>query len=155
MRYSNAMLVTQIKSDMVTAMKAKDPLRVQCLRMAMAAFTNELVAKGMKPAEILDDVGALAVLKRLAKQRKEAAEQFEKGDRADMAANEREELAILESYLPQMVGRDEIEKVARAKKEALGVADASGIGKLTGAVMKELAGKADGNDVKAVVAALF
>ncbi len=155
MRYSYAMLVTQIKSDMVTAMKAKDQLRVQCLRMAMAAFTNELVAKGMKPTEVLDDTATLAVLKRLAKQRKEAAEQFEKGDRADMAANERAELAIIESYLPKMVGRDEIEKIARAKKEELGVTDAAGIGKLTGAVMKELAGSADGNDVKEVVASLF
>ncbi len=149
------MLVTQIKSDMVAAMKAKDSVRVQCLRMAMAAFTNELVAKGLKPTEVLDDAGVLAVLKRLAKQRKEAAEQFEKGGRADMAANERAELTIIESYLPQMIGRDEIEKVARAKKEELGVTDASGIGKLTGVVMKELAGKADGNEVKAVVANLF
>ncbi len=149
------MLVTQIKSDMVAAMKAKDALRVQCLRMAMAACTNELVAKGMKPTEVLDDASVLAVLKRLAKQRKEAAEQFEKGGRADMAANERAELTIIESYLPQMIGREEIEKVARAKKEELGVTDAAGIGKLTGAIMKELAGKADGNDVKAVVASLF
>ncbi len=149
------MLVTQIKSDMVAAMKAKDSVRVQCLRMAMAAFTNELVAKGMKPTEVLDDAGVLSVLKRLAKQRKESAEQFEKGGRSDMAANERAELAIIESYLPTMLGREEIEKVARAKKEELGVTDASGIGKLTGVVMKELAGKADGNDVKAVVTSLF
>ncbi len=148
-------LITKIKSDMVTAMKAKDSLRVQCLRMAMAACTNELVARGMKPTEILDDAGVLAVLKRLAKQRKEAAEQFEKGGRADMASNEKAELAIIESYLPQMIGRDEIEKVARAKKEELGVTDVSGVGKLTGVVMKELAGKADGNDVKAVVTSLF
>ncbi len=149
------MLVAQIKSDMVAAMKAKDSLRVQCLRMAMAAFTNELVAKGMKPTEVLDDASVLAVLKRLGKQRKESAEQFEKGGRADMAANEKAELAIIESYLPLMIGREEIEKVARAKKEELGVTDVNGIGKLTGAIMKELAGKADGNDVKAVVASLF
>ena len=149
------MLVQQIKSDMVAAMKAKDNTRVQCLRMAMSAFTNELVAKGMKPTESLDDTGAIAVLKRLAKQRKESAEQFEKGGRADMAASERAELAIVESYLPAMMGKEEIEKVARAKKEELGVADASGIGKLTGAVMKELAGKADGNDVKTIVSSLL
>lgn len=149
------MLVTQIKSDMVAAMKAKDALRVQCLRMAMAACTNELVAKGMKPTEVLDDTAVLAVLKRLGKQRKEAAEQFEKGGRTDMAANERAELKIIESYLPQMMARDEIEKVARIKKEELGVTDVSGAGKLTGIVMKELAGKADGNDVKEVILKLF
>lgn len=121
----------------------------------MSAFTNELVAKGMKPTEQLDDAGALTVLKRLAKQRKEAAEQFEKGGRTDMAENEKAELAIIESYLPQLMGRDEILKIARAKKEELGVTDAAGIGKLTGAIMKELAGKADGNDVKAVLTSLF
>jgi uncharacterized protein len=149
------MLVTQIKSDMVSAMKARDSIRVQCLRMAMAAFTNELVAKGMKPTEVLDDASVLAVLKRLGKQRKEAAEQFEKGGRADMAANERAELAIIESYLPQLMSREDIEKVARAVKDKLGVTDASGAGKLTGAIMKELNGQADGADVKAVVARLF
>lgn len=149
------MLVTRIKSDMVAAMKAKDALRVQCLRMAMAAFTNELVAKGMKPTEVLDDAGVLAVLKRLAKQRKESAEQFEKGGRADMAANERAELVIIEGYLPPLMSREDIEKVARAKKAELGVSDATGVGKLTGAIMKELAGKADGNDVKEVVSRLF
>lgn len=149
------MLVTQIKADMVSAMKAKDALRVQCLRMAMAAFTNELVAKGLKPTETLDDASVLQVLKRIAKQRKEAADQFTKGGRMDMASNENAELAIIESYLPQMMGREEIERVARAKKEELSITDTSGIGKLTGAVMKELAGKADGNLVKTVVTELF
>lgn len=140
---------------MIAAMKAKDDMRVQCLRMAMAAFTNELVAKGKKPTEELPDNDAVTVLKRLAKQRKEAAEQYAKGDRAELAEKESKELAVIEEYLPQMASREEIEKVARAKKEALGVADASGIGKLTGAVMKEFAGRADGNDVKEAVASLF
>ncbi len=148
-------IVSTVRADMVSAMKAKDTIRVQCLRMAMSAFTNELVAKGMKPTEALDDVNALNVLKKLAKQRKEAADQFDKGGRSDMAANERAELAIIENYLPQMVGRDEIEKIARSMKDAMGISDASGAGKLTGAVMKQLAGTADGNDVKAVVTALF
>lgn len=149
------MLTQQIKADMVAAMKAKDNTKVQCLRMAMSAFTNELVAKGKKPTEELDDAGAVVVLKRLAKQRKEAAEQFAKGGRPEMAEKESAELKIIESYLPKTMGRDEIEKVARAKKEGLGVTDASGAGKLTGAVMKALAGQADGNDVKEVVQGLF
>jgi len=140
---------------MTAAMKARDSLRVDTLRGALAAFTNELVAKGKKPTEELSDNDAVGVLKRLAKQRKEAAEQYEKGGRAELAQKESEELKIIELYLPQMAGREEIEKVARAKKEELGVADASGVGKLTGAVMKEFAGRADGNDVKEVVAALF
>ena len=140
---------------MITAMKARDDLRVQTLRGALAAFTNELVAKGKKPTEELEDKDAVTVLKRLAKQRKEAAEVYEKGGRAELAQKESSELKILEEYLPQTAGREEIEKVARAKKEELGVADISGMGKLTGAVMKEFAGRAEGNDVKEVIASLF
>lgn len=149
------MLVKKIREDMTAAMRERNNLRVQTLRGALAAFTNELVAKGRKPTEELDDKDATAVLKRLGKQRKEAAEQYEKGGRADLAEKESKELKIIEEYLPQMVSREEIEKVARMKKDELGVTDSSGVGKLTGAVMKEFAGRADGNDVKEVVSSIF
>ena len=149
------MLTQKIRTDMVAAMKAKDALRVSTLRGAIAAFTNELVAKGRKPTEELADADAVTVLKRLSKQRKDSIEQFSAGGRTDLADKEQNELKIIEKYLPQTASREEIERVARAKKAELGVADASGIGKLTGAVMKEFAGRADGGDVKAVVAALF
>ena len=149
------MLTQQIRSDMVAAMKAKDDLRRDTLRGALSAFTNELVAKGRKPTEELADAEAVAVLKRLGKQRKEAADVYTKGGRAELAEKELNELKVIESYLPQTAGREEIEKIARAKKEEMGVTDVSGLGKLTGAVMKEFAGRADGNDVKAVVASLF
>ena len=149
------MLSQKIRDDMKEAMKAKDSLRVDTLRGAMAAFTNELVAKGKKPTEEIADADATTVLKRLGKQRKEAADVYEKGGRKELAEKELVELKILEAYLPQMASREEIEKVARAKKEELGVADASGAGKLTGAVLKEFAGRADGNDVKAVIQGLF
>lgn len=149
------MLTATIRSDMTAAMKARDDLRVQTLRGCLAAFTNELVAKSRKPTEELSDQDVIVVLKRLAKQRKEAAEQYEKGGRAELAEKESKELAIIEEYLPQMASREEIERVARAKKEELGVVDVSGVGKLTGAIMKELAGNADGAVVKEVVASLF
>src|SRR3989344_3507049 len=154
-------LTQKIRGDMIAAMKAKDDLRVQTLRGALAAFTNELVAKGRKPTEELADNDAVTVLKRLGKQRKEAAEVYEKGGRTELAEKETKELKIIEEYLPQMASREDIEKVARAKKEALGIeaglpAEAlAKAGKLTGAVMKEFAGRADGNDVKVVVASLF
>ena len=149
------MLVTQIKGDMIAAMKAHDPLRVGTLRGAMAAFTNELVAKGRKPTEELTDTEALAVIKKLAKQRKEAAELYTTGGRADLAEKETSELKILEVYLPATASREEIEKVAKAKQAELGITDASGSGKLMGAIIKEFAGNADGADVKEVVASLF
>lgn len=149
------MLTTQIREDMKNAMRAKDELARDTLRGAMSAFTNELVAKGKKPTDEMSDPDAIAVLKRLAKQRKDSAEQFAAGGRPELAEKESKELAIIEAYLPQTASREEIEKVARAKMTELGITDASGVGKLTGAVMKEFAGRADGNDVKSVVASLF
>ena len=153
------MLTAKVRTDMTTAMKARDALRVETLRGALAAFTNELVAKGRKPTEELADNDAVTVLKRLAKQRKEAAEVYTKGGRAELAEKETAELKIIEEYLPQMAGREEIQKVAEVKKAELGITDASGLGKLTGAVMKEFASaggrSADGNDVKEVVLSLL
>ncbi len=155
MCYISSMLAQDIRSHMTAAMKARDSLRVETLRGALSAFTNELVAKGRKPTDQLTDDETVAVLKRLAKQRKEAAEQYEKGGRADLATKESSELKILEEFLPQAASRQEIEKAARAKLQEMGAMDAAGAGKLTGAVMKEFAGRANGNDVKEVVAALF
>lgn len=149
------MLAQTVRDDMKSAMKAKDQLRVDTLRGALAAFTNELVAKGRKPTEEITDADATTVLKRLGKQRKEAADVYEKGGRKELAEKELSELKILEAYLPEMASREEIERVALAKKAQLGVSDAAGMGKLTGAVMKEFAGRADGNDVKEIVSALF
>lgn len=140
---------------MTAAMKAREELRLQTLRGALAAFTNELVAKSRKPTEELTDAEVVVVLKRLAKQRKDSAEQFAKGGRAELAQKESDELKIIEAYLPQTAGHEEIEKVARAKMAEMGIADASGTGKLMGAVIKEFAGRADGADVKEVVASLF
>ncbi len=148
------MLTQQIKTDMMAALKAREQIKLDTLRGAMTAFTNELVAKGRKPTEDLSDEEAVAVLKRLAKQRKDSIEQFTRGQRPELAAKEAEELKVIEAYLPATVSREEIEKVARAKKEEMGV-DKAGMGKLMGAVMKEFAGRADGGDVKEVVTSLF
>lgn len=149
------MLTTQIRSDMTAAMKARDALRVETLRGALTAFTNELVGKGRKPIDELADIEAITVLKRLAKQRNDSAEQFTAGGRPELADKEMKELVIIKSYLPPMMSREDILKVAQAKKEALGVTDASGQGKLTGAVLKACDGAADGTDVREIVASLF
>jgi len=149
------MLTTQIREDLKNAMRAKDDVRVQTLRGALAAFTNELVAKGKKPTDEVDDDMALAVMKRLGKQRKDSIEQFTKGNRPELAEKEAQELKIIEAYLPQMASREEIEKVAEAKKAEMGITDAAGAGKLMGAVIKALGGNADGAVVKDVVAKLL
>ena len=136
-------------------MLAKDTMRRDALRSLLAAFTNELVAKGKPPQETISDADAFTVIKRQVKQRKDSIEQFRKGGREDLAQTEEVELHIIEIYLPKMMGRDEIRKIAEAKKSALGIMGASKKGILMGAVMKETAGKADGTDVKTVVDSLF
>ena len=136
-------------------MKAKDEVRLRTVRSLITACTNELVATGRKPQDMLPDADVLAVVKRLAKQRRDSIEQFVAGGREDLAEIERAELSILEAYLPQMMSRDEIRPVAKAKIEALGITEKQKIGIAVGAIMKELAGKADGSDVKAVLEELL
>lgn len=145
----------QIKGEIKQAMLAKDKVRLSVVRGMVSAFMNELVATGKTPQDTLADDEVLKVIKRLSNQRKDSIEQFEKGGRPELAESEREELVILEKYLPTLMSREDIKKVAIAKKQALGVTDKSKAGQLTGAIMKELAGKADGSDVKAVVDELF
>ncbi|KKT81712.1 MAG: hypothetical protein A3B07_03250 [Candidatus Yonathbacteria bacterium RIFCSPLOWO2_01_FULL_43_27] len=145
----------QIKGEVKQAMLAKDTVKLSVVRGMVSAFTNELVATGKMPQDILDDAGVLKVIKKLANQRKDSIDQFEKGGRPELADGERAELAILEKYLPALMSREDIKKVAIAKKEALGITDKAKAGQLTGAIMKELGGNADGNDVKAVVEELL
>ena len=136
-------------------MLAKESIKVEVLRSLIAAFVNELVAKKRKPNEELDDEEALTVIRRQAKQRKESIEQFRKGGREDLAKNEDTELRHIETYLPQMMSQEDIRDVVKKKKQELGITDKSGTGKLMSAVMQELKGKADGNDVRDVVAEML
>lgn len=144
-----------IKDQLKEAMKAKEEVKLRVVRSLLTAFMNEMVATGRTPQDALTDEEALAVIKRAAKQRKESITQYEAAGRDELAAPEKEELAVLESYLPQMMSLEEIKPIAEAKKEELGVEDKSKIGILIGAVMKEVGGNADGGDVKTVVESLF
>ena len=136
-------------------MKAKDEVRLRTVRSMLTAFTNELVSKGQKPQDELADEATLGVIKRLAKQRKESIVQFEAAGRNELAEPEKLELVVLESYLPQMMSQEEIEPIAKARLAEMGVTDKSKMGVAIGALMKELAGKADGGDVKMVVERLL
>lgn len=140
-----------IKSDMKEAMKAKESDKVTVLRGVMSAFTNELVAQKKTPQDMLDDESAMNVITREAKRRKDSIQQFMDGGRDDLAEDEKKELAILETYLPEMMNVEDIQKVVEAKKAEMGITDKSQMGQLIGAVMGELKGKADGGDVKSVV----
>lgn len=144
-----------IKGSLKEAMMAKDSVKMTVIRGLMSGFTNELVALGRTPQDALTDEEVLAVIRRGVKQRKDAIEQFVAGGREDLADSEKAELALLEVYLPAMMPREEIQKIAEAKKAELGIDDKSKSGMLMSTLMKELKGKADGADVKAVVEGLF
>lgn len=148
-------IVDDIKNRLKEAMKAKNSTEMTVLRGLLSGFTNELVAQGKTPQDEVTDEIAMTIIKRQTKQRKDSIEQFEKGGRSDLAESEKLELAILEAYLPALMSKEEIKKVAESKKAELGVDDKSKMGILMGAIMKELAGQADGNDVKEVVESLF
>jgi uncharacterized protein len=144
-----------LKKEMQEAMKAKEGLKLSVLRGLISNFTNELISKKRKPDEELSDEDIMTVISRGAKQRKDSIEQFRNGGRNDLAEKEEAELKIIETYLPEKMSRDEIEKIARAKKDEMGVTDKAKMGILMGAVMSELKNKADGGEVKSVIESLF
>lgn len=145
---------TDIKNQIKDAMRARDAVRLNALRNLSAGLQTELIAKKTTDTELKDDE-TLTVIRRLVKQRKDSIEQFTKGGRKDLADDEKAELDILETYLPQMMSQKDIKKIAETKKAELGVTDKTKTGTLMSAIMKELKGKADGADVKAVVESLF
>ena len=149
------MLQQKIKDQIKESMLAKDAVRLEVMRGVSSAITNELVSKGKKPQDELSDEDVLMVITRLAKQRKDSITQFRCGNREDLAKEEEAQLAILETYLPKMMEKEEVIKIASTKKLELGVDDVSKKGLLMSALMKDLKGKADGSTVKEVVDQLF
>lgn len=132
------MLEEKIKTELKKALKEKDVLKLEVLRGLVSAFTNELVSQGKKPQDQLNEDDILKVVKKAAKQRKDSIEQFEKGGRPELAKKEKEELEILEEYLPKNIDPEKLEKIVINKKEELSINDLSQKGILIGAVLKEI-----------------
>jgi uncharacterized protein YqeY len=143
----------QIKDQIKEAMLKKDAFRLMVLRGISAAFMNEIIAKKMT-TEDLSDEDAITMLRRLVKQRKDSIDQFTKGNRMDLVKAEEDEMKIIETFLPQLMSREEIEKVVKAKVDAAGTIDKTKLGQFMGGIMKELKGKADGMLVKEVLESL-
>lgn len=141
----------KIQNEIPEAMRAKDNVRLNTLRGAIAAFTNEAVALKRTPKDKLSDKEVIVVLRRLVKQRKDSLEQFKKGGRDDLAKNEEAELKVLEEFLPAQMSEEKIKEIVLKKKEELGVTDKSKMGQFMGAVMKGLKGEADGSLVKKII----
>jgi uncharacterized protein len=144
----------QITDGIKDAMIKKDALRLTVLRNISSVFTNELLAKKSMGKELSDE-DAIVIIRRLVKQRKDSIEQFTKGNRMDLVKNEEAEMKILESFLPKMMEKDEIEKFVKAKVAEAGTLDKAKLGQFMGGIMKELKGKADGMIVKEVLEGLI
>jgi uncharacterized protein YqeY len=140
----------KIKAELKPAMMAKDSVRVGTIRLILAAFTNELVTQGRPPTDPLSDDDCLKVIKRLAKQRKDSIDQYSAAGRDDLAADEKAELTIIETFLPAQMSEAEIEEKVKAKIAAEPV-DPTKKGQFVGTMMKELGSNADGALVKQII----
>jgi uncharacterized protein YqeY len=144
----------KIVEDMKTAMKGGQSRRLETLRSLRAALMEkEIAMRGGSTGMTADD--EVGVLISAAKRRKESIEQFAKGGRQDLVAQETEELAIIQEYLPRQIGRPEIETVVRAVMAETGAASAADFGKVMPLTMKQLKGKADGKLIQDIVKELL
>ena len=142
----------KITGDITAAMKAKDADRLSVLRMTKAALMNEANKKSAD--YVLTDDETLKVLNTLVKQRKDSAEQFEKGGRDEMAAKERAEIKVLEEYLPQSATKEEIEAAVTDAITETGANSIKEMGAVIKATQAKLAGKSvDGKLVSETVKA--
>ena len=146
-------LKDKISEDLKAAMRAKDPLRRDTIRAVRSAILN---AEKEGRQEALTDEEILNMIRREAKKRREAAQQFEKGGRPELVETEMGQLAILEEYLPRQLSRDAIAEIVGPVIEEMGVrGDPSKLGLVMREVMPRVQGKADGKLVNQVVRELI
>ena len=143
-------LQQRVDSDLKEAMRAKDATKLGVLRMLKSALKYAAIAKSDAEAE-LSDAEAVQVIRKQAKQRQDSIESFEKGGRAELADKEKEELAILNTYLPQGMSPDELAKVVRETIAELGATSKAQMGAVMKALQAKVAGLADGKMLSAEV----
>jgi len=143
-------VIERVDSDLKEAMRAKDTTRLGVLRMLKSAFKYAAIAKSGAEAE-LNDAEAAQVIRKQAKQRQDSIESFEKGGRAELAEKEREELSILNAYLPEQMNADELEKVVRETIAEVGATSKAQMGAVMKALQAKVAGRVDGKSLSAEV----
>ena len=139
-------LVAKVAADLVAAMKARDELKLSVLRMLKAEFQKAQADKG-RASELTEDE-ALALVRRLAKQRKEAAEQYEAAGAPERAKEELSEIGVLEIYLPAQLADEELDAMIQTAADKAGATSPKDMGKLMGVLMPMIAGRADGKRAK-------
>src|SRR4030095_1419970 len=143
-------LLERVDSDLKEAMRAKDATRLGVLRMLKSALKYAAIAKSGAEAE-LSEAEAAQVIRKQARQRQDSIESFEKGGRVELAKKEKEELSILNAYLPQAMSGDELAKVVRETIAETGATSKAQMGVVMKAMQAKVAGRADGRALSAEV----
>jgi|TARA_B100000959_G_scaffold116556_1_gene122685 hypothetical protein len=140
-------LYETIQSDMYKAMKSSDKFKASTLRVALAKLKDKKIEK----REDLNQNEEIKIIQNLVKQRKEAADIYEKNDRSELMKNEMDELKILSMYLPQMMSEQELNELIKEVISDVGATSMSDMGKVMPEVMKRSEGKADGKMTQTIV----
>ena len=141
-------LTEKISSDLITAMKAKDKIALEAIRAAKTAF---VLARAEKGIEVLAAEEELKIIQKLVKQRRESATIYKEQNRADLYDKEVAEADVLEKYLPAKMSDEELLNIVKGIIARVGAKSPADMGKVMGAASKELAGKADGKEISAIV----
>jgi len=145
-------LEAKLTTDLKAAMKAKDQAALRTIRAIKAAI---MIIKTDGSGTVLDEAGEIKLLQKLAKQRKESLDIYVKQNREDLAQPEREEIAVIEKYLPQQMGTEELTEYIKGVIAKTGASSMKDMGRIMGMANKELAGRADGKSISAVVKGLL
>ena len=146
-------LEEKVMGEMKDAMRAKDEAGLRTLRAIKAAILIEKTADGANGE--ISEATELKMLQKMAKQRRDSLDIFVQQNREDLAVKEREELAILERFLPKQMSTEELQAELKAIIAQVGATSAADMGKVMGAASKQLAGKADGKSISEQVKALL
>lgn len=150
--YSRRMsdLSQQITEDMKSAMREKNTVALNTIRMLKSAIKNAAIEKGGADAE-LDDAEVVAVIRKQVKTRQDSLTQYEEAGRPELAEKEKEEIAILENYLPQALGEDEVAKLVDEAIAEVGATSKKEMGQVMKLVQERAAGRADGKALSQAV----
>ena len=143
-------LQKRIDEDLKDAMRAKDAARLSVLRLLKAALKNAAIEKVGAEGE-LDDADAVVVIRKQVKQRQDSIESFEKGDRADLAEKEKDEIAVLNNYLPQAISAEELQRIISETIAEVGATSRAQMGGVMKALQSKVAGRADGKTLSTEV----
>ncbi len=134
----------RINEELKAAMKAQDKRRMATLRLIMAAFKDrDIQSRGEGRADSLSDADLQAILAKMIKQRRESAEVYDKGGRPELAAAEREEIAIIEEFLPRQLSDEEVERAVAEVISETGAEGLKDMGRVMGALKAKYAGQMD------------